>query len=348
MDGFTQGVIGAAAAQAAYGRRLGRWSLAIGFGAGLLPDADFALRLASGSVQAWVMHRTFTHSLFVIPLGGLIAALPFLLSPALRRRWREVYVAATLGFATHAPLDMATTFGTVALWPFSDLRISADIIAIVDPAFTLILLAGVVWSALRRSPRPARIALCCAAAYMGFAALQHHRAASVQARIIDARGDVAEIARVMPSLINVIVYRSVYLDAEGTIHVDAIRVPVFGAPTMRVGGSLPVFRPEAEGLIERARSPERLQRDLARYVWFAQGLWARAPGEPGKVGDMRFSGRTAGLRPIWGIDIDPGARVPVRLFTRRKERLALGALAREVLGLDPRYVPIPGPLNAAR
>ena len=348
MDGFTQGVIGAAAAQAAYGRRLGRWSLVIGFAAGLLPDADYALRLVSGSVQAWVLHRTFTHSLLLIPLGGLIATLPFLLSTKLRHRWREVYAAATLGVATHAPLDMATAFGTAALWPLSDRRISADIISIVDPVFTLILLAGVVWSALRRSPRPARIALACAAAYMGLAAIQHHRAADIQARIIDARGDVAEIARVAPTLANIVVYRSVYLDAEGVIHVDAIRVPLFGEPTMRAGGSVPVFRPEAEGLVERARYPERMQRDLERYAWFTQGLWARAPGEPGKVGDMRYSGTPAGLRPVWGIDIDLDARVPVRPFARREERLALGALAREVLGRDRRYMPIPGPLAAAR
>lgn len=47
------------------------------------------------------------------------------------------YVMFLLGFVTHTLLDCFTTYGTMLLWPFSDVRISWDAVNVIDPFYTL-------------------------------------------------------------------------------------------------------------------------------------------------------------------------------------------------------------------
>lgn len=342
MDPVTQGALGAAAAQTVFGKRLGRWSLPIGWASGMLADADVFVHNAADPLFAWTFHRSVTHSLVFIPIGAFIAALPFLAVRSLRERWRELYTASFLGYATHALLDACTTYGTMLLWPFSDRRVSWDAISIVDPIYTLLLIAGVVWSALRRSPKPAWIGLAAASAYMALCVFQHQRAVGVQERVMASRGHEAAAARVLPTIGQSVLFRSVYRTPDGQMVVDALRVPLIGAPTFRAGGRLEVFDPAAEKLVEGAADPERMRRDLARFAWFTDGYWARTPGQPELVGDMRITRDPAGLDPLWGIEIDPADPVPVRAADGRgNEIISASALWREIAGSDPRHVSVP-------
>jgi inner membrane protein len=343
MDAFTQGVIGAAAAQTVYGKRLGRWSLPIGWAAGMLADADVFVTSAGDPLFAWTFHRSVTHSLVFIPVGALLAVLPFLVAPSLRERWKEAYAASFLGYATHALLDACTTYGTLLYWPFSDTRVSWDVISIIDPIFTLLLFVGVVWSAVRRSGWPARLGAVLAGAYMALCVHQHDRGLEAQARILAARGHQAAAARVMPGLGQSVLYRSLYRTPDGVMYADAIRVPYWGAPTMRAGGRVDVFDPSDERWIERAADPERMRTDLARFVWFADGYWARTPGQPGLIGDMRITRDAASLEPLWGISLYPEDPVPVRAESGNVGvgSISVSALWREIAGSDPRHVPVP-------
>jgi inner membrane protein len=342
MDAFTQGVIGAAATQVVYGKRLGRWTLPIGWASGMLADADVFVSNAADPLFSWTFHRSITHSLAFIPVGALLAALPFLLAPSLRARWRETYAASFLGYATHALLDCCTTYGTLLYWPFSDTRVSWDVISIIDPAFTLLLLAGVVWSTVRRSAWPARLGVLCAGAYMALCVHQHDRAVATQARIMAARGHQAVAARVMPAFGQNLLYRSLYRTPDGVMYADAIRVPWRGQPTMREGGQVDVFDPSDEPWLERAADPERMRRDLARFAWCAAGYWARPPGQPGLVGDLRITAEPASVQPLWGISLYPEDPVPVRVGdVAGDDAFSVSALWREIAGGDPRHVPVP-------
>lgn len=342
MDAFTQGVIGATAAQAVYGKRLGRWSLPIGWAAGMLADADVFVSSAADPLFDWTFHRSVTHSLAFIPVGALLAALPFLAAPSLRARWRALYGASFLGYATHALLDCCTTYGTLLYWPFSDTRVSWDVISIIDPVFTLLLLVGVAWSTLRRSAWPARLGAVLAGAYLALCVQQHERALAAQARIVRARGHQAVAARVMPTIGQSVLFRSVYRTPEGVMYADAIRVPYRGAPTMRAGGRVDVFDPVSEGWIERAADGARMRRDLARFAWFTDGYWARTPERPELIGDMRITRDPAGLSPLWGIHLQPEDPVPVRAGRGAGvESISVSALWREIAGGDPRHVPVP-------
>lgn len=62
-----------------------------------------------------------------------------MLFPLFRKKWQLTLAAAMIGMATHGFLDACTSYGTVLFWPWSDKRISWDIIAIIDPLFTIIL-----------------------------------------------------------------------------------------------------------------------------------------------------------------------------------------------------------------
>ena len=344
MDAFTQGVIGAAATQVVYGKRLGRWALPIGWTSGMLADADVFVTAAADPLFSWTFHRSVTHALAFIPVGALLAMLPFLAAPSLRERWQAVYGASFLGYATHALLDGCTTYGTLLYWPFSDTRVSWDVISIIDPLFTLLLLAGVVWSTLRRSPWPARVGAVCAGAYMALCVHQHDRATAAQARIVAARGHEVAASRVMPTLGQSLLFRSLYRTRDGMMYADAIRVPYWAAPTMRAGAKAAVFDPADEKWIERAVDRDRMRRDLARFAWFADGYWARTPGQPELVGDMRITRDPASLEPLWGISLHAEDPTPVhaeRGVGGGVRSISVSALWREIAGSDPRHVPVP-------
>jgi len=79
VDPLTHALLGATAAQAALGSRLGRQAWMLGALGGVLPDADILIRSASDPLLAIEYHRHFTHALAFIPVGGIIAVSPWLL-----------------------------------------------------------------------------------------------------------------------------------------------------------------------------------------------------------------------------------------------------------------------------
>ena len=66
---------------------------------GILPDADVFITSASDPLLAIEYHRGFTHALAFIPLGGAIAALPWLAAKKNRRQWKPVMGAALAAYA---------------------------------------------------------------------------------------------------------------------------------------------------------------------------------------------------------------------------------------------------------
>ena len=69
---------GATAAQVALGPRLGRQAWLLGAVGGVLPDADIVIRSSADPLLAIQYHRHFTHALAFIPVGGIVATLPWL------------------------------------------------------------------------------------------------------------------------------------------------------------------------------------------------------------------------------------------------------------------------------
>lgn len=337
MDPLTQGLLGAAAAQAVCGRRL-RHAWLPGLVGGLIPDLDVLIGSTSDPLLAIEYHRHFTHALAFIPVGGLIAATPWLLRRRYRPDWQPILGAATLGYATHGLLDACTSYGTQLLWPFSSQRIAWDVVSIIDPVFTLALLLGVVWAALRHTRSAAAVALLFCFAYLGSGWLQRERALDVQAQIAASRGHEMVRGKVFPTLGNQLVWRSLYR-AGDTFYADRIRVPWVGTPHWTPGSSVPHLS-EAD-LPPQAQVDARVVRDFRRFSWFSDGWIALAPDDSTVIGDVRYSLRTDAFEPIWGVRFEPGAVQTTAWVDRTGQReLSFAAVWAEIIGSHPDYQPL--------
>ena len=339
MDPVTHALAGAAAARVAAARPLGNRAWLAGAVGAWVPDLDTLIRSSADPLLYAEFHRHFTHSLVFIPVGGAIAALPWLVRQKHAGRRTAYLGAAIAGCATHGVLDAATTWGTRVLWPLSDARLAWNWISIVDPLFTTILLAGVVVASWRHTARPALIALAMCVAYLALGALQHARAADAQARVASARGHLVERASVLPGFGSNIVWRSLY-EVGGTLYVDRVRVPWWGQPTWRPGYEAASLR--EPDLPTEIRGSARLCHDFGRFAKFTGGWLARGPGDSDVIGDARYSSSDDRYEPVWAIRLMPHAPTPVEWVDRSHlRRIDRAAAWRELVGRDPRYLPIP-------
>ena len=336
MDPLTQGLLGAAAAQALFNKELGRNAWVIGAAGGMLADADVFIRSEFDPLLAIEYHRQFTHSLVFIPVGGAVASIPWLLRKKYRAKWRPVLGAATAAYATHGLLDACTTYGTQLLWPFAATRVAWDCIAIVDPLFTLVLLAGVIWSAKTRKWKPAAIALAICLAYLTLGSIQRERAEAAQNKIAESRGHERSRYEAFPTLANLVVWRSLYQSGD-SLFADRIRVPFFGRAEFAPGAV--VAHADVSDLPPSYRTDPRILDDFRRFRWFSSGWVAEAPD--GVYGDVRYSLRTNAFDPIWGVRFRPGSTPPTEWVDRTSDReMDLGSLWREIAG-DAPLRPIP-------
>jgi len=338
VDPVSQAVVGAVAVQAAFTRSLGARAALYGAVGGALADADVLIRSAGDPLLAVEMHRHFTHSLAFVPLGGVLAALPFLLRRSGRERWRAIVAACTLGYATHAPLDVLTSYGTLWLWPFSRERLELDWMSIVDPLFTLPLLLLSALAAFRASRRIALAAVAFGLLYIAAGGALHTRAANVATSLAASRGHTVAHARVMPTLGNLVVWRSVYV-AGGEIHADAIRVAPWGSAAILGGGSVALIHAPAMTDDVPSTLRARWSRDFGRFSWFADGFVAHHPADPTVLGDMRYSLSTEGFEPLWGLRFHTDGRpMPVEWvsMTSRRGRGGLAELWQLITGRSPR------------
>jgi len=297
MDIFTQGLLGGALAQSCADKEL-RAATTVGFVAGLLPDADTLIRSTSDPLLFLQFHRHFTHSLVFVPIGAAIAAV--LLWPLFRRRLRvvELYGFALLGYALAGLLDACTSYGTHLLWPFTDQPVAWNIISIVDPLFSLVLLVGVVVGYWLRRSRPVRLALLVAGCYLAFAAWQHERVEDAARALAASRGHAPGQLMVKPTIGNIILWRSLYVH-ERILYADGIRQGLTGAPIVYQGVSRPLLTLDSlSGSEKGAFRP----RDLYRFAQFSDQLLVRHPHRSLFIGDARFAMLPTSLRPLWGIE----------------------------------------------
>lgn len=176
MDPLTHTVAGTLIAKAAFSRRMGRTATAALTVSAEFPDIDFILRLW-GLPFFLEHHRGFTHSflgavVFALPLGWLFWRLS-----GGKRYWPWAGLCL-LGILLHIVLDLATSFGTMVFYPFSRERYAWDILFIIDPYFTGIILLSLASAYLfkRHSVAFAKIGLLTLSGYLLLATFNHAQA----------------------------------------------------------------------------------------------------------------------------------------------------------------------------
>lgn len=305
MDPITQGTLGAALPSGSARKRAQVMAAGLlGFLAGMTPDLDVFIRSTKDPLLFLEYHRHFTHALLFIPVGGFISAL--VLHALLGRRrgltFRESWLYCTLGYATHALLDACTTYGTMLFWPFSDERIAWNLVSVIDPLFTVPLMALILLAVFRQKPLYARLGLAWVVLYLCLGLLQRNEAARMGYHIAAARGHAPISLEAKPSFANILVWKVVY-ETPDRYFVDAVRAGI--APKVYEGDSVPKLNlvrdfPWLEADTQQAK-------DIERFRWFSNGYVAADPAHPNRVIDIRYSMIPNELEPLWSIELSPDA-----------------------------------------
>ena len=304
MDPLSQAVLGASVPQAV--SRKTQMAAATLFGAisGMAPDVDSFIRSSSDPLLTLEFHRQFTHSLIFIPVGALICAA--ILHYLLGRRWqlpfKTTYLFCFLGYATHGMLDACTSYGTQLLWPFSNERFAWNTISIIDPMFTLPLLALVLAAWRWRLNVIARVALGWVFVYQGFGLVQHLRVEAVGLELAAERGHTGEQLEVKPSFGNLLLWKVIYATDDG-YYTDAVRAswdikiyPGAFIPRLEIDRDLPWLDKDSQQA-----------RDVERFDWFSRGYLSLDPNNPNRIIDMRYSLVPNEAMGMWSIGLDPNA-----------------------------------------
>ena len=311
MDSLTQITLGAAIGEAVAGRQVGRRAMLWGAVCGTFPDLDVFIPLGD-AVRDFTYHRSFSHSLFVLALlTPLFVWLIRKLHPGTddhRARWTWL---VGLVFLTHVLLDCFTVYGTQIFWPFVTTPVGWSTVFIIDPAYTLPLLVGVLAIlAWRSNPEKARrlnrAGLMLSTLYLGWtvaAKLEVERVAHAQ---LAGMGLADAPLLSTPAPFNSLLWRFVVMTDEGYLE---------GFRSVLDGDAPIVFtrHPSATHLlagIETSWSVQRLQ-------WFSRGFYRVQQADGGVViSDLRM-----GLEPHYVFNFrvaelgnpHPGPIEPVQL-----------------------------------
>ncbi len=311
MDPLTQGLTGIIVPQSIADKKTIRYATIAGLTGGMLPDIDVFIHSFSDPLFNLLIHRHFTHSLIFIPIGGAIAAVIAWLLIRRQLDFKKIYLYATLGYATGGLLDACTSYGTYLYWPFSDHRVAWDNIAIIDPAYSLILFVFIIIAYRKKARRLAGIGLILGLCYLmaGFAA--RDTATRLLADTAERRGHNIERIRVMPTIGNLILWRGVY-ETNGMFHVDAVRLGIFSAHHVYTGETVQKYQPPG-----CSGNPFKTVycRDIRRFSHFADGYVYKYSEKPLIIGDLRYAMLPHQVKPLWGLLLKPQGCPEIRYFT---------------------------------
>ncbi|MFV8373337.1 metal-dependent hydrolase [Flavobacterium sp. LB2P74] len=143
MDSFTQIALGIAIAEVCVGKKLKNKTILYGAILGTIPDLDVVVGLFLNPVDAVLIHRGISHSLFLFlllsPIFGWIIS-------TIERKKIHFIQATNMAFwclFTHVLLDMFTSWGTQILWPLEN-RFALKTIFVIDPLYTIPLVIALI------------------------------------------------------------------------------------------------------------------------------------------------------------------------------------------------------------
>lgn len=282
MDSLTQAVLGAAIQGAVLGRYQGRKALLYGAMLGTLPDLDVLIRYAD-PVSGMTYHRGFSHSLFLLPLLALLIAW------LVKKRWPHteysmwrLFACVCLALVTHPLLDAFTVYGTRLWWPLPVTPAQWSGVFIIDPLYTLPMLAAcgyALWAGMRpQAGRCLAVTVLWGGLYLlwGVYGQYHHQQRVAQA--LAAEGIAVRRIMATPLPLNTVLYRVVAETDRGD-YIDA------------VSGWFDRDRPEWIRLPQGRQWDAQLQGHalFQRLNWFSDG-WLRVDAVAGRlvVTDLRM------------------------------------------------------------
>ncbi len=295
MDSLSQIVLGGALAAAIAPAAHRRAALLAGAALGTLPDLDsLPIALFSDNpVTLMTVHRSFSHSLFVLPLvgwllwwlfrrfgNGRVAAAP--------ARW---FWAIQLALVTHPLLDAFTVYGTQLWWPLMPAPAMWSSVFIIDPLYTVWLLAACIaawWLRERITAQRALVAgLVLSTAYLGWSLVAKAMVDREAERTLASMGlgDAPYFSVPMP--FNTLLWRVVAMTPQGYVVADRSLPADRGA--MRFQG----YASDTQALVEARHVPA-----VARLSWFNRGFMRARVVD----GELVLSDLRMGLEPDYNFN----------------------------------------------
>lgn len=342
MDTITQALLGAACANVcgrhALGKRAARWG-AVG---GALPDLDIFAGLAGGPWIEMQHHRGVSHALWFGPVvGSAIGWALWLRYARLRERdpdhedaalggpgqhvWWMLVLAVSI--LSHPLLDLFTSYGTQLFAPFSDHRFAINAIGIIDPVYTLPLVAALTLGkpSVASKRRLSAAALVFTTGYLCYGAWLNARAEALATASLVARGASAPTVTAYPRIFQIFQRRLVGR-ADGRLFVG--QVSMFAVRPIDWHVSTPAAGPLVDETRDTARG--------ALFEWFAMRQTAARTEQQGdetivEIDDLRYGDPAAPELGMWGIRArfrDGELVQPIERFRRPQVRGAGAAISR--------------------
>ena len=269
MDSLTQILLGGAVAAVVAPARHRRAALLAGAALGTLPDLDSLpiMLFSDDPVTLMTVHRSFSHSLFVLPLVGWLVWWLFLRFGRGRvaespRRW---FWAIQLALLTHPLLDAFTVYGTQLWWPLPVAPTMWSSVFIIDPGYTIWLLIACViawfWHDRRMAQPALLVGLGLSSLYLGGSLWAKHRVEQDAAPALAKLGLENAPRFSVPTPFNTLLWRVVAMTPEGFVEGERSLVADQGPMTFHAHAS------DVQAL-ERARHVPA----VGRLAWFNHGF----------------------------------------------------------------------------
>ena len=285
--------------------------------AALAPDLDILIGSSTDPLLFLEYHRQFTHALVFIPIGAAAVALVMHWPVRHVLRPSESYLACVMGYATHGLLDACTSYGTQLFWPFSDYRVAWNNVSVVDPLFTLPVIALLVTAVVKKRRSLAMLGVAWAVGYLLLGVVQTARVVAAGDALAAERGHEPARLTVKTGFGNLLVWKVIY-EHDGRYYVDAVRAALRVRPC--TGESVAVLSLPRD--LPWLDASSRQARDVERFRWFSDDYLALDPAHPSRIVDMRYSVVPNQVEPLWGIEVDPDAHPDshVRFVADRRTR----------------------------
>ncbi|MFM8886167.1 MAG: metal-dependent hydrolase [Chthoniobacterales bacterium] len=282
MDSLTQIALGACVAAACVPQGDRRKAAALGAALGTLPDLDVFVP-QSDPVAGFTMHRGFSHSLVVL------AVFAFALWAVLRLGWRPVREAPRrwlagimLALLTHPLLDAHTAYGTQLFWPAGWIPVSWATIFVIDPLYTVPLLAGLLAILIRPTSQTAGRLLVAGLAlstlYLGWTWTAKSIVTANARKTLETRGLADARIFVTPTPLNSLLWRVVVRTENG--HLEGVDSVVADDGPIEF-----TFHPSDDAALAAAADIPA----VARLSWFADGfVGASMEGDTLILSDLRM------------------------------------------------------------
>lgn len=268
MDSLSQLALGSAVGVAVLGRHVPAWKAALWGGtAGTLPDLD-ALIDFGDPIRNMTYHRAESHALFYLTLLAPLLALLAVRLHGKEAGYHRWVLALWLALITHPLLDWMTVYGTQLGLPFTDTPFGLGSIFIIDPLYTLPLVAGVILALSLRDLRWNVAGLVLSCAYLTWSALAQARVEQLAHRSLARQGIEARQVLVTPTAFNTVLWRVLAM-----------------TPTGYAEGFHSFLDPGTDLRFEHHRSEEGLREPLQgiwgfeRMAWFTRGYFALSERE---------------------------------------------------------------------